>query len=74
MTSGEAFAALLLSKQIPYSFPLGQGFSTLLTLWPFNTVHVVVTLAPHHKIISSILHNSIFATFMNHNESDMRPL
>lgn len=46
MTSGEAFAALLLSKQIPYSFPLGQGFSTLLTLWPFNTVHVVVTPPP----------------------------
>jgi hypothetical protein len=45
--------------QVPYS-----TVSNFLMLRPFNTVpHVVVT--PTHKIISLLLPNCNFATFMN---------
>ena len=44
---------------------LGQWFSTLLMLWPFNIVPCVVVNPPTIKLFL-LLHNSRFATVMNH--------
>jgi hypothetical protein len=50
---------------ITYTLILGQCVSTSLMLWSFHTVPHVLT--PNHKIIFLLLHNSHFATVMNHN-------
>ena len=44
---------------------LAQWSLTFTMLWPFNTVHGVMT--PNHKIISLLLHNCNFVTVINHN-------
>lgn len=49
-----------------YLFPVGQWFSTFLTLWPCNTApHVVMT--PNYKILSLLPPNCDSATAMNPN-------
>ena len=46
---------------------LEHWFSIFLMLWPFNTVHVVVTQPPQKKNCFMLLHNWDFTTVLNCN-------
>lgn len=58
------------NKELSFDFKQHHriALSTFLMPWPFNSVHVLVTLNHNtHNVISLLCHNCKFATIVNHN-------